>query len=800
MFFLAGCGGGVNTPVTSDFPSLTKTLGDAPFALATPESSDPTPFTYTSDDRAVATIAGDIVTLVGPGTVKITASQIKNNFPIVVKTALLTVAPAAVVPVPVAKTLILAADAATAMPAFGSRVITITVNSTGAPAAGTEVSLAASCGSMLPASVSTDATGTARASYIANPASNDGCAGSNVTLTASATGLNPVSATITVQAALPATMQLNLDSATPLAAFGNRNIAVTVKSNGAKVPSEVNFTASCGSVSPAKAAVDANGIASASFTANSSANDGCGSKNVTITVVATGATTVIGSIAVQAVPPPVLQLNVNTDLPLAAFGTRPIVVNVAGNGSKTATEVSISASCGTVSPAKVSSDVTGVVNATYLANPSSNDGCGGSNVLITASAGAAAALPVTGTITVQPAQPANVLYVGATPSMLYLKGSGAVEKANLIFRVVDAAGSPLGNQAVFLSLATTTSDVSIGTSGSQSPVVLTTGSNGQVAVSVYAGARPTFVQVNAALVARPAISVNSIALPVASGVPSQKYTSMALEKFSIEGLNNDGVSTNVSFSLADRLGNPVPVGTSVNFVTSHGVMIPATCTVPALADGTSASSCSSSLRSQGTRPIDGIVTVLAYAVGAEDFVDLNGDNMYTPGEPFTDIGNAFRDDDRNNEFRAGEFFVARPGAASGTPSCTASTDSVPSKPSTCDGVWGPNEVRIQRTVAFASGGANIFQVSTSLRSGLSFAISDLLSNSLPTGTRISVAGVPSDSNHTCSTTPSIATVSNTAGSSFVSIIANQCLAKDTVAIAITSPLGIVTTRTFIITP
>lgn len=93
MFFLAGCGGGVNTPVTSDFPSLTKTLGDAPFALATPESSDPTPFTYTSDDRGVATIAGNIVTLVGPGTVKITASQIKNNFPILIKTSFLTVLP-----------------------------------------------------------------------------------------------------------------------------------------------------------------------------------------------------------------------------------------------------------------------------------------------------------------------------------------------------------------------------------------------------------------------------------------------------------------------------------------------------------------------------------------------------------------------------------------------------------------------------------------------------------------------------------------------------------------------------------
>jgi hypothetical protein len=39
IFLLAGCGGGsVSVPVSSNFPSLTKTLGDTPFILATPIS------------------------------------------------------------------------------------------------------------------------------------------------------------------------------------------------------------------------------------------------------------------------------------------------------------------------------------------------------------------------------------------------------------------------------------------------------------------------------------------------------------------------------------------------------------------------------------------------------------------------------------------------------------------------------------------------------------------------------------------------------------------------------------------
>jgi hypothetical protein len=44
------------------------------------------------------------------------------------------------------------------------------------------------------------------------------------------------------------------------------------------------------------------------------------------------------------------------------------------------------------------------------------------------------------------------------------------------------------------------------------------------------------------------------------------------------------------------------------------------------------------------RPADGRVTILAYALGEESFVDSNGNNRYDAGEPFTDLGDPFRND------------------------------------------------------------------------------------------------------------------------------------------------------------
>lgn len=65
----------VGTPVITGFTVPAKSLGDAPFALTAPTSNSPGAFTYTSSNTSVATILGNIVTIVGVGSSTITANQ-----------------------------------------------------------------------------------------------------------------------------------------------------------------------------------------------------------------------------------------------------------------------------------------------------------------------------------------------------------------------------------------------------------------------------------------------------------------------------------------------------------------------------------------------------------------------------------------------------------------------------------------------------------------------------------------------------------------------------------------------------
>lgn len=63
------------TTVLSGFSIPTKTTADAAFTITPPTTNSNGAFTYTSSNTNVATIAGDVITLVGSGTSTITASQ-----------------------------------------------------------------------------------------------------------------------------------------------------------------------------------------------------------------------------------------------------------------------------------------------------------------------------------------------------------------------------------------------------------------------------------------------------------------------------------------------------------------------------------------------------------------------------------------------------------------------------------------------------------------------------------------------------------------------------------------------------
>lgn len=499
-------------------------------------------------------------------------------------------------------------------------------------------------------------------------------------------------------------------------------------------------------------------------------------------------------------------LDVGTGLgSLSAYGNRPVSVIANINGAvatSTPVQVTFTASCGTVKPATVTTDGTGKALTTYTADSAN---CAGTNVKITANS-VGVASPLEGTITVAAVQATNLQFLGASPPLIYLLGSGASTQSLVTFKVVDSTGNPVQNQKVNLSLlnAAPAAGLSIDTLGNSAGVIKTTDASGQVTVAVFSGNVPTSVQVTAKLDAPSNVQTNSNFLTVASGKPVQKAASLSLEKFSIEGFNTDGVTSEVTLSMADRQGNPVPAGTEVNLVAESGVLIPARCVVVG-----SASQCSSTYRSSGTRPADGRVSILAYVPGEEDFVDANFNNQYDLGEKFTDMGNAYRDDDENLAFTVGEFSVPRVGASP----CSALGTVENGRPNTCDGVWGSNEVRKETVIVLATGKAIITPVSTT-STNFSVRVMDLNGNSMPTGTKIDA--VKQSGSSTCTVTSVLpATIANGYGPQTIKIQLDKCnpavpasagppvvaaTPADTIRVTVTSPLGIGTVETISLTP
>lgn len=492
---------------------------------------------------------------------------------------------------------------------------------------------------------------------------------------------------------------------------------------------------------------------------------------------------------------------------LPAYGTRQISVQANVNGapaSSTPVQVSFSATCGQVSPSTASTNSSGVAVVSYTATDasgaaSSSLGCSGKTVEITASTIGAPVASRSLNIAAAPAT--NLSFVAVRPSMIFLDNSGGPTQAIAEFKLVNARGEALLGQDVVLTLKNQIVGIlkaSIGAVGNTTAVTVTTDANGKVSVPVFSGSVPNSVVINAALVSNPAVQTDSAILTIASGRAAQERVSLSLKELAIEGLNLDGTTTDVTLSLADRQGNPVPDGTAVNFVTEGGVMIPPVCYTGGTKDVTTGmfsspgnSQCSVKIRSQSPRPTNGRVSILAYAAGEEDFVDLNFNNVYDTGvDTFTDLGNSFRDDNENGSFDGGEFSVPRAGLVSSGNNCPG----LLGKPGSCDGVWGPADVRKQATIVFASSQAIISALSQTATS-LTYSVSDINGNSMPTGSKISVTAASSSGNCIIVSGGSNVLPNTLSPASFSTGYVN-CANGDTISVSVTSPSGTVTTRTY----
>ena len=296
---------------------------------------------------------------------------------------------------------------------------------------------------------------------------------------------------------------------------------------------------------------------------------------------------------------------------------------------------------------------------------------------------------------------ASLAFISANPNILYLEGLGA-ESAELIFEVRDGSGNPLANETVSLDLQTGAGGVLL----EGQPIGVTTqvrsGADGRVVARVNSGTAPTAVRVRASIALSPTETVSTVSssLGIAVGLPAQRNFSLAQQTINIEGMDRDGTPNVYTVRAADRSGNPVPPGTSINFVAEGGQIEGVKQTV--LSNGLAVAPVN--FFSQQPKPADGRVTVTAYAFGEESFIDRNGNNVHDPGEPFQDLGDVFEDfnfdgtrDDAIEELRAPTGLSAECETIPDALQIDKETPTTRGK--TCDGIWtGSGRVSVRRAI------------------------------------------------------------------------------------------------------
>ena len=430
--------------------------------------------------------------------------------------------------------------------------------------------------------------------------------------------------------------------------------------------------------------------------------------------------------------------------------------------------------------------------------------------------------------------PQSIEFTKVQYSQISLKGYGTSlnpESSIVTFTVKGTDGNPLAGQTVNFTLNSTTGGITIVPSSGKSD------SNGQVQTIVSSGTMATTVQVTAKVVIDATTtppttaSANSTQLVVAGGPPDQDSFSIALSTFNVEAWDINGVTSTITASLADHFNNPVADGTAVYFTTNGG-SIQNSCT-------TKNGSCSVVWTSSDPRPPAiydssippkvlvnaGSVVILARAVGEESFTDANNNNVAdgaTPCTPvmlpgvglaqhcgeFYDTPDAFRDDNFNNVHDDGEPFYNLTGSTTYSgPDGLYEGSFLPSTNTTN----ARSKYIFYNSKLIMSGSTasiDLTPVTVPLNSTVpvTLTVTDINGNPMPAGTTITVASTADSTVRGLSFTPASLTVPNTSStgvnSTTFNLSANNKWLSSTsttenVLVTVTTPRGIVTTKSFI---
>lgn len=576
------------------------------------------------------------------------------------------------------------------------------------------------------------------------------------------------------------------------------NATVTNAAGAAVSGAVVTFTtdSSLGTFSPASGtALTTNGVATIQMSVASLTAAGAAAVTAAATVdsiaVSGGATYQVGAANLALTNFTISKTEID------AYGTSTVAVTVNVNGQPTSSPLTVGLASGCASSGKATlassvQTVNGVATATYT-----DKGCNSSDTITVT------VLDKTVQGTIKSAGPAvaNIQFVSATPGTIALKGTaGLVDVSTVTFKVVDATGNAVPSANVDFYLSNWTGGIKLDDKTQAQVDALTsptgkvrkqTAADGTVSVTVQAGSNPTSVWVLAKL-KDSTLETQSSKLVISTGLPTQDRFSLSVGTHNIEGWQHDGVQSSLTVYAFDRVGNPVPNGTTVNFVTegagvspSPGVcsILDATCTVQFVSgerrpQGESVGVCLNDAGSQvpstdvgavaSTCVYSGRVTVLAYANGEESFDDTNGDNLYQTTETHRRLGDAYVDSNEDGSWASTEQYFPFAGAidnantGANCPTNYIRYGTAKSKANTCNTTWGQAQVRRDQVIVLSgSAVSNIYALSrnsyiaagertvyvgdtfggatgASCSASFDIRISDLNNNVLPAGTAIEV--------------------------------------------------------------
>ncbi|MBV8659915.1 MAG: Ig-like domain-containing protein [Burkholderiales bacterium] len=408
---------------------------------------------------------------------------------------------------------------------------------------------------------------------------------------------------------------------------------------------DVGSTGSSGSslisVSPTSALTDATGTATTTAIGQASAGSGV----VTVTASATvGTATPSGTVSFNFLPPTpslsaVMVVIPNNGTTVPAGSTVSVTANVIDTNTKlpfaTPLTVNFSSACATAKEATITASaltIGGVATAAYTPQ-----GCTGTDVITASITSLGQVFSLSTNATIGAATPGALTFVSATPSVLGVIGSGNGQTGLVTFNLVDTNGNPVAGQTVQFSLNTTLGGIALTTPSG------VTDSSGNVSTQVQSGYIGVPITITATLASNPTINAQSRGMYVSTKLPHQNGFSISASTLNPEFYDFDGNTTNIIVHVSDRFGMPVPDGTAINFRTQGGIGVlrDPTSSTPVGGCLTVASSCTVQLVSSGNRSVlsfKGRMALLAYAVGEDSFVDLNGNGYFDQGDIFPPPG------------------------------------------------------------------------------------------------------------------------------------------------------------------